>query len=1219
MEQGNDSQYIKKIELELKDYSPIEMASVFSGMLLDPKYQKFTYRLEYAIRLCLSHCNGIKTPNKNIIKNINKSLEQSTITLQEDPVEDINISSLLLNGKRYKVLLGLWEGCIPQTQVFLNILDDLPRTVNSMSLYKNIEELMNISNAIIKKNNLDTTNLHDITFMDTLLDSDIKKFHEYQNKVILKTSEISSEHITSINFKDFEQLSDNNFENSQLELNPMYIEEEKIILLLPTAITVTVRRLILNYLISQFSRVEVSSLLRTQVTKQIQDINIFGEFRKAPILFSNKITRGNFEFSEVLIEFDKGYFYHFIFVMDTLLNIDKDWFAGYAIASDEEVKYIDKLIQNTTKKLIKEDNNIKGCSFIIPCGLGRAIGLASNFNTTNGWSLESISLNDLETLSNDYSCNPHIVWRIIESSNKLKNMNINLMNMNGFLNLYGYVKDNNYSLIINNDTENSQVFSMIMLPIDCNFKLRKQVAKDTDWREVIHPFLKSVLVRRGFSDNIFDTNYRYNLYAEKNKYDEVFRVVYVDSEYSIWLEQPIISQINFDLQFQVYESAISWFCKIIIILRKFKISIDKNLKIWRFSFEFPEDINTLKKDTTKEEVLQSSESEFIDGILNTEFNISLIKGFSFEQNYSEQAMILAFLNFVKDENKTLDVDTMLKEIIGNEDARHTHFFMAHNYRDYFRLDREEPIYIETIDAENIKLDLGWSGRSREEGNTIEGKNECKKYLNNLVQVIWDILQQKLLLLDREYLVKKLLMNLELCGHQTKRWKRTFKANLSLQENETDTYNVTTEKIGRLNAASLSSRLVIEMALSECSVNCGKEAGKLDIQELICLASMLHHMGGLSEAINYEATTSRITISSFGDILFDHSFNDMIIKNYGQSIQKKELQHSMDGYGKNLITHTNGENAKDVFDIGFQDAFVAEFDYALDDASAFISLIEEFGLKENKLVLSIEYDELIDYIAESDRPVFRKVLDSFIFYARKNWTDIPKPYKSTDWQPWRFRRRYSVTMKPIIQIDSFENLLLISPQLLRDMFVNLVRNCYEACLDENHFQSKQMRHWIGSTRHKDGIHYERNVADKLKELGLEVTQGIKLSQILNKKMDDYGDIDVLAWDKVNNIVYPIECKGLEFTKTHGEIAKQLYEFKGQENSKGKKDRLLKHVKRIEELENDVQGLARFTKLNTNLQIKGLIVFSNIVPMVFDKTRLYKEKIDFLSYDNLNCLV
>lgn len=87
---------------------------------------------------------------------------------------------------------------------------------------------------------------------------------------------------------------------------------------------------------------------------------------------------------------------------------------------------------------------------------------------------------------------------------------------------------------------------------------------------------------------------------------------------------------------------------------------------------------------------------------------------------------------------------------------------------------------------------------------------------------------------------------------------------------------------------------------------------------------------------------------------------------------------------------------------------------------------------------------------------------------------------------------------------------------------------------------------------------------------------------------------------------------------GEIAKQLYEFKGQKNSRGKKDRLLKHVKRVEELEKDLQGLANFTSLDTKLQIKGLIVFSNIVPMVFDETRSYKEKIDFISYDDLSCL-
>lgn len=118
--------------------------------------------------------------------------------------------------------------------------------------------------------------------------------------------------------------------------------------------------------------------------------------------------------------------------------------------------------------------------------------------------------------------------------------------------------------------------------------------------------------------------------------------------------------------------------------------------------------------------------------------------------------------------------------------------------------------------------------------------------------------------------------------------------------------------------------------------------------------------------------------------------------------------------------------------------------------------------------------------------------------------------------------------------------------------------------------------------------------------------------------DYGDIDVLAWDIDKKVVFVIECNDLEFTKNQSEIARQIFEFKGQLNSKGKQDRLLKHVKRMETLKANINGLSDFTDINTGLVIKGFVVFSNTVPMIFDENRLHKDLIEFLTFEQIDSL-
>jgi len=1120
---------------------------------------------------------------------------------------------LALGTKRYNVLLGLWEGCILQTQIFLNILDNLPITFESKKLYKSIEELLTISNLIAEKNNLYAKN--NTTLVNSISNLDIKKINKYQNKITMNTNDVAYRNIDCISQKDFKELAKNEFGDTPLELHPIYISNDKIYFLLPTAVTISIRRQIIKYL---NKRNLLASFLKNHLTRQIQSMRIFGEFTNTPIEFKEIAKTGSFEYADAVIEFDSGYYFHFIFIMDTLEDIENNWFAGFPNILDDEFKYINDLINKTKKRLLKQDENNKGCSLIIPCGFGRGFALYSDFISNQEWSVEFIHLYDLETLNNDISCNPHLIWRIIESKNKFENMGTVLMNINGFLNLYGYLKENNNSLMFNFDAEDIQAITVIMMSTNSQLELRKEVHFNTNYINIVHPTLGHLVVRRGFSDPLFNTNYRSNLYIENKKDINTFRVVYVNSKHTIWLEQDIKDDIELGIQFQIYESVISWFCKILVVLDKYNISINKNLKIWKINFQFPKDISSLEKDIGKEEILNSFSNNFLDISLHTTFSLSLMKGFMFEQNYSEQAIILSFLEYIWIKESKININTLLLETIGNEDARYTHFLMAQNYRDYFGLDREKPIYVETIDEGNIKLNLGWSTHSKDDGNRIRGKKECKNYLSNIVEAVWDILKTKLIKFDREDLVKKLLFNIELCDHQTKKWKRTFKANLSLQDDKDNVYDVVTEKIGRLNIATLSSRLVIEMSICECSVNCGKKAAKLDIQELLCLASMLHHIGNLSEAINYDAIPSEINISNFGDILFDHSFNDQIVREYGFNIQKEQLNYSINTYGDNFINDAPKVADKNTLNEKFESAFINEFGYSIDDAGKLISFIENIGFEKNKLVFSIEYDELIDSFDEANRNILTVVLDSFIIYSRRNWTKIPEPYKKSDWQPWRFKRRYSVSMKPIIQVDAFENIVTISPQLVKSIFVHLLYNCYEANLDENIFQSKQLKYWIGSRKHERGIEFEIDVLNRLKELGFEAKQGITLPEILKKKMKDYGDIDVLAWDKKNNIVYPIECKSLEFAKTDGEIARQLYEFKGQVNEKEKKDRLLKHIKRLNELENDINGLAKFTNLNTDLTIKGLIVFSNIVPMSFNENRLHQDKIEFLKYDDLDIL-
>ena len=70
---------------QLKMYNPIKTSSVFSSLLLNPKYHYHQYTLEMIVKYCLSFCKGSQTPTRELIKNIYNEIHNN-VSMMEDPL-----------------------------------------------------------------------------------------------------------------------------------------------------------------------------------------------------------------------------------------------------------------------------------------------------------------------------------------------------------------------------------------------------------------------------------------------------------------------------------------------------------------------------------------------------------------------------------------------------------------------------------------------------------------------------------------------------------------------------------------------------------------------------------------------------------------------------------------------------------------------------------------------------------------------------------------------------------------------------------------------------------------------------------------------------------------------------------------------------------------------------------------------------------------------------
>ena len=621
--------------------------------------------------------------------------------------------------------------------------------------------------------------------------------------------------------------------------------------------------------------------------------------------------------------------------------------------------------------------------------------------------------------------------------------------------------------------------------------------------------------------------------------------------------------------------------------------------------------------------ITSTEVEILDGciIVESKFGKDFLLGFHQEKNFAEKAMIASLVRGVlslRFEGEALEenITNVLSRVFADLYGKSVHVLKAQNYLDRVKKSLTKPIFVDKFDDANSRVGLGWLCREPGDSSLIEGVGNCTEYLRNLTNLMWLEIKSMLSQFNKEKTIMMLLNNHESLDSDSEHWTRTFKASLGLHKDKKNVYNVVTEQLGNRNAGLLGTRIIIEMALCECEQSDGQVPSPLDVTKLITYATSLFQYGNSSDSIRFEMTSPKIQISPMGDVMFDHSFYDLVVVPYGQATQEKMLDYSAKEYSSLFNEPAVGLITSKVIEAKFENAWESEFGFSIDNGRTVMDFIEDLGFAEGMAVFKISHDDFLIKVAENnlDLEVIESFLAVFTSYERASWLSVPSGFKENDIRPWRFKRRLSVISKPIIKIG--ENLIL-APSLIRKGFVYILRNSFEASFGDDLFRSKQMKKWIGHKRNTVGHEFNKEAALKFIENGWLAESDVLVSKILNKKMDkNYGDVDVVAWDKTSGIICLVECKDLEFAKNPSEIARQVYEFRGVNRPDGKPDRLKKHLNRVSVLNENKDVLRKFLKINeyVPIKIRTIILFSQLVPMEYVKSEEFKN-VEMMSFDSI----
>jgi len=1217
----------RQILTALDSFDPLRLAATLAGLLTVPELQSNCIRLEILTHLALAFGGGKRKPNDKIVSRLFSEFGNGIAGRQEDPAEDVFVSLVRTPRGNFRVLEGTWESAGFYLQRVVDALELVPAGGRYDPMRAAVYSLLRLSDAVCERAKLYRYQLgNEIpqkAISKKLLDASgslrrIVKFTEAE----LRALGVSIEYLAEFGFNPAARagLVEEKIGHSTLERNPVVFRNGEFFILLPTAVSVAIRRYVVEQMEATGLRETFAKTLAFEYARLFSNTPLLGLDSGAPIEFRRTEAA---LLAGAMTRVDRGLYISFVFFADTLEGFDEDGLIGAYPKTDKDklAADVDAWIDHAYDAARKMADFRECLTVLVGCGVGRAIVDFTSNKKRSNWRLEFIGASDLLTLSFLPDFKALSLWRLLESQDRLEKLGVTLQNVNGLLNMVGWARSLGGHLVPHGDlpddfgTDETPTF--IMIEQNALRKVRHEVAIHWDMHVIRDIEGHWVNVHKD-GQSLFEEDRKTPFYmAEERRIAERLpRVVYESATRPWWVEIDIALGTSGYWAFERAKMLRTWLCRIAPVLEEMLPDLPPGPLLWRSKFASligEREGKGEREFMSMDQALSAISAEAVAGG-NT---VTLVAEPAFEdaifhpENIAERALVTraveGFLRLAGRTLSTIEQDALVQRIVLNASARQTHAFMARRFRDFVRDSVwRSPITIDTDDAALIKLGLGWRLRDRKLGGDIRGKEACTAYLNSVVRSLEDEVCQDLRQLDRRAVIMFSLLNHESAIYDRDNWRRTAGAVLALHTDREATLRTIAEHEGEMNAVFQASRLLIEFAICECPLNGGRKPGRLDMSRLMAKVLQIPGLGGWSDAIHWDAMEPRLRVTPLGDIHANVTFHEEVLGPYGRIGSDLTVEESVKNYAENLVEPAVTKTDTSTFAPEFNAALEEQFGAPLDAVREFVDAIENIGMKRKHAIFVTKKGKLRDAIVEdgySDTKTADSLIELLLFKSRQRWRDVPDGYDGKDLFPWRFRRRLSVLRKPLIQLDDGEDpTLIVAPGILRDALVYMIGNYHRGDFPRWQLTPK-MRQWAGESRNRMGRKLTLAVAKRLEELGWKTATEVRVTKLLQKGFDlDYGDVDVLAWRAEERRVLVMECKDVQHRKAEGEIAEQLADFRGELGSDGKPDNLLRHLRRMEVISAHPAEVATFVGFDGMPHIESHLIFKNTVPMKFAWQRM-----------------
>lgn len=1210
-------EYSQVVE-SFRTLDPVLTAAAFGGLLVLPELQPNCIRLEALVHLAMAYCVGEDTPSSDLVRDTFSSLNQGYCGRAEDPSEDVFAVLVNTSNGNFRIIQGIRESPGFFLQRFLNIVETMPRVGPFVHLLEAVDSLLKLSDLVaaragVMENGLGQEN--PVTTFPAALDNrlagvaDLIRFTN--DELAAFGISPASLHDFSFRMEDSAQLGAQVMGNTDLERRPIGVRNKCHFLLLPTAVSTSITRLIIEKVSALGLSRQFDAAMAAEYGNLFFRSSFLGTRLPEPPPFRNIRGGGVASF---MTEIDPGRFLATVIFVDGLDGFLKDGFRGTNPSPKSLSAEVSSILTRAAAMVKQRPNFLSGLALIVCCGYGRSFVLSLEAPTCREWRFQFIAAQDLNTLNWLEGFDALSIWRLLDAQKAVEQQGVILLNPNGLLNLVAWSQELNGHLVphaqLPDEFLEASAEGMVVIRQNALRELRYHVMNQWNPRRVLDAQQNWVRVLKVISSP-FEDDRRLPFYAsEDDVHQGRLRCVYVAPTRSWWLEINAPDSASKDSIFQYWTMLSVWLKRSAPILDGAYQPLARSPV--SISVSFSEIVGTTRGHVPPKTFLElrslvTISTEIAENKIEIVVGAGFDDGFLQAENVGERALVDALVRGVAalsgESGDVQKTNQLVQRICPDPRARQIHRFQARSFRDYASQHlTESPTLIDQVDDGAFRVGLGWKLREPDRGGDVKGVKECTSYLKDVVRVVLDELCVLLQQLDRASFITAVVRNYETAAYDRDIWKRTTQAVLALHDDRTGTVRTIVEHQSCLNACFTASRILIEAAICECPAQAGRVAGKLDLSRAMALAMMAYHYGGWSDAIHWGAIEPYLRITPLGDIHITHDFMDTVYEPFGRAVGEVTIEHDSTSYSGLYELANAIPSVSDLFERDFLDAWQAEFGVEIDGLLAFIHRLANCDSDAVSILQTYPQSVLVEMLADSARIPLPEAFESFkmlSLHPRPAWRVVGEGMVDKDWFPWRFRRRFSVLRRPFFAIGGeMDPTVLAAPGLIEEAIFLQLRSFHRGEIPQWQLRSREMMKWIGRANHLHRTKFNAEVAQRMRNLGWKAEPEVTIARILGRALErNYGDVDVLAWRPSSGRVLAIECKDLQFNKTLGEIAEQLSDFRGTTKADGRRDALKRHLDRVEILTDHKSEISAKLRLTSPAQIEGHLVFKNPVPMRF----------------------